>query len=92
VKLVKLQSADGPVYVNPEQVASIQPALTPSHILARQKQLGVPPVDNGCVCVTTGTTTLLILGTMESVYAELAHVEDEYYDHGEAYDEARGKL
>jgi len=92
MKLVKLQGAGSAVYVNPEHVTSIEPALTPTHILARQKQLGIPPVDNGCVYVTTGTTTLLILGTVESVYAELAHVEDEYYDHGEAYDEARGKL
>jgi hypothetical protein len=69
--LVELQGGDGPVYVNRESVVSIAPALTPSHILARQKELGIPPVDNGCVLVATTNSTLLIFGTVESVYKEL---------------------
>ena len=71
MKLVKLQGADGPVYVNREQVVSIAPALTPTHILTRQKELGIPPVDNGCVLVATFNSVLLIVGTVESVRAEL---------------------
>ena len=71
MKLVKLQGPFEPVYVNPGQVVSIVSALTPSHVLARQRELGIPPVDNGCVYVVTPNETYLAIGTMDGVYKEL---------------------
>jgi len=71
MKLVRLQGAEAPFYINPEMVISVGNAATPSRVLARQKELGIPPVDNGCVYVVTPDETYLVIGTMDSVYKEL---------------------
>jgi hypothetical protein len=71
MKLVRLQGGEGPFYINPEMVISVGSAATPSHVLARQRELGIPPVDNGCVYVVTPNETYLAVGDMYSVYKEL---------------------
>ena len=73
MKLVKLQGADGDLYVNPERVVSVYKALTPPHVLAKQRELGIPPVDNGCVYVViTPTETYVAIGDVASVLRQLS--------------------
>jgi hypothetical protein len=71
MRFVRLQGAEAPFYINPEMIISVGNAVTPPRILARQKELGIPPVDNGCVYVVTPNETYLAVGTMDSVYKEL---------------------